>query len=289
VLVEPSLVWLVCGLGPSAAYALLALQADRKAGGMNKSSLARVGDYVFIPIWLGALLWTSRGAELIAFAFAGTLFAQRVNQILKKLVRRPRPPKAWAQRFAYRGYWTDVRGWSVNEGSEEGGAAESVGSMPADAESFPSGDAAQADALFERGGESEFQGLTPQQLVDLAARGNRMQALFGAANREREVLREVSTQTVCPLRKKTKVKVCPLLVICGPILINCLCLQLSALKESIMRRIEQIAREDRDVTKLQSELVEQRREAIAHAEAITRMRQQAEVRRSFTLSPRVFP
>ena len=85
-LVEPSLVWLVCGLGPSVAYALLALQADRRAGGMNKSSLARVGDYVFIPIWLGALLWTGRGAELIAFAFAGTLLAQRVNQILKKLV-----------------------------------------------------------------------------------------------------------------------------------------------------------------------------------------------------------
>ena len=106
-------------------------------------------------------------------------------------------------------------------------------------------DAAQADALCARGGdEREFQSLTPQQLVDLAARGSgsRMHALMGAADREREVLRE-----------------------------------LSALKESIMRRIEQIAREDRDVTKLQSNLVEQRRDAIVDAEAITRMRQQAEV------------
>lgn len=55
-LVEPSLVWLVCGLGPSVAYALLALQADRAAGGMNKSTLALIGDYVFIPVWLAALL-----------------------------------------------------------------------------------------------------------------------------------------------------------------------------------------------------------------------------------------
>jgi membrane-associated phospholipid phosphatase len=145
-LVEPSLPWLVCGVCPSVSYAVLALRADRRAGGMNMSSLARAGDFAFIGVWLGALLITTRGVEMVATAFAGTLLAQRVNQILKKLVRRPRPPRAWSDRFSYRGYWTDVRGWSVNE-SQEGEEAESAGSMPPDSESFPSGDAAQAGMM----------------------------------------------------------------------------------------------------------------------------------------------
>eukprot|EP01043_Picozoa_sp_COSAG02_P032179 COSAG02_NODE_2140_length_9686_cov_7.536664_5_plen_317_part_00 len=145
-LVEPSLPWLVCGVCPSVAYAVLALRADRHAGGMNKSALARAGDFVFLGIWLGALLLTVRGAEMVATAFAGTLLAQRVNQSLKKLVRRPRPPKAWSERFSYRGYWTDVRGWSVNE-SSMGEEAKHAGSMPPDSESFPSGDAAQAGMM----------------------------------------------------------------------------------------------------------------------------------------------
>lgn len=145
-LVEPSLLWLLYGVCPSVLYAVLALRADRKAGGMNKSALGRAGDFAFAGVWLGAVFFTVRGEEMVATAFAATLFAQRVNQVLKKLVRRPRPPKAWSTRFAYRGYWTDVRGWSVNE-AEVGEETESAGSMPPDIESFPSGDAAQAGMM----------------------------------------------------------------------------------------------------------------------------------------------
>ena len=146
-LVTPSLTWLVCGLVPCLAYALLALAADRAAGGVNKSALARAGDFMFLVVWGGTLATSntrsSAAPELVAVGFAGCLLAQRVNQVLKKLVRRPRPPKGWSERFSHRGYWTDVRGWSVNEGVD----AAQTGSMPVDAESFPSGDAAQAGVM----------------------------------------------------------------------------------------------------------------------------------------------
>jgi ankyrin repeat protein len=107
-------------------------------------------------------------------------------------------------------------------------------------------DAARLKAGAERlgGDSSELDGLTPQQLVDLASRGaggTRLQALLSAANHEREAMRE-----------------------------------LSEMKEGIMQRIEQIAREDRGVTKTQSTLVEERRELIAHADQITVMRRHAE-------------
>ena len=137
--VEPTARWLACGVGPSLLFTGAAFESERRRG-LNQGALNRVADVIFLPLAAVARWCTSRGFGMICFLVASSLLVQRVNQILKKAVRRPRPPRAWSAQFAHRGYYFDVRALSVNEGDAKG-------SSPQDVESFPSGDGAQAGAF----------------------------------------------------------------------------------------------------------------------------------------------
>ena len=59
---------------------------------------------------------SSAGSHLTARCELSKSF-QRMNQTLKKLLGRPRPPRSWSAAFRHRGYYLDVRGLSVNEGA----------------------------------------------------------------------------------------------------------------------------------------------------------------------------
>lgn len=137
--VEPSWPWFLYGVAPSLAFTAAALESERRRG-LHNGLLTRAADVVFVPVAALALCFTTEGFNLICFLVASSLLAQRMNQTLKKLLARPRPPREWSEAFRHRGYYFDVRGLTVNEGA-------SRGSSPVDLESLPSGDAAQAGAF----------------------------------------------------------------------------------------------------------------------------------------------
>ena len=121
-------------------YSILTLLSDAKAGGFcasvfsSQNAVIAVICYHFLCTWY--LLFNVNGGGRYAAMASVLFFTQEVNQLLKKLVRRPRPSKS-----IVRARLTDIRAWSVNEElvAKEG--------MPMDTESFPSGDGAQAGAL----------------------------------------------------------------------------------------------------------------------------------------------
>ncbi|EKX37602.1 hypothetical protein GUITHDRAFT_144878 [Guillardia theta CCMP2712] len=143
-LVEPSFLWLSLCVLPFTllALVLLALGAKFREGSAPHLAITLIGDGLLIPVGIASSLLLRRGSEVLSVLFISTLFAQRVNQIIKKAFARPRPPIEWPDSFQGRGQWLNVRAWTVHEGRQNKGC------LPQDLESFPSGDSAQGGALL---------------------------------------------------------------------------------------------------------------------------------------------
>eukprot|EP00041_Stephanoeca_diplocostata_P011574 m.191469 g.191469 ORF g.191469 m.191469 type:complete len:302 (-) comp18593_c0_seq7:423-1328(-) len=120
-------------------YSIAAIADDVRCGSFSASPMSDEKVYIAVIGLIGIygnLVFETNGNGAL-FALCSTLMlTQQVNQIIKKLAQRPRPARELLK--GHRG--AAVRAWSVNEGA-------CVAGMPEDAESFPSGDAAQSGAL----------------------------------------------------------------------------------------------------------------------------------------------
>jgi hypothetical protein len=112
------LTWLCCCM-LGALYSLSALASDMRAGLMLSGTLSQQKYYTLVLfVQLAASPAKARMVVLISLM----LFTQAVNQVIKKIVGRPRPNIELIGRRS-----VDVRRWSVNEGPDKG-------AMPQDAE-----------------------------------------------------------------------------------------------------------------------------------------------------------
>ena len=66
----------------------------------------------------------------VTTSLRGVNTRKRMNQTLKKLLARPRPPREWSEAFRHRGYYFDVRGLTVNEGASVGALASRAPASP---------------------------------------------------------------------------------------------------------------------------------------------------------------